>query len=69
MLPAAKVRAFLQLRYGNATRLVVQYTQRELIHTAIGGGCFTDRMPGFVMEHSVHQPGAGIVVSGRARGR
>ncbi len=68
VLPAAKVRALLQLRYGNATRLVVQYAQRDVIHSAIGNGCFTDRMPGFVMEHSVHQPGAGIVVSGLAAG-
>lgn len=68
VLPAEKVRALLQLRYGNATRLVVQYTQRDLITAAIGNGCFTDSMPGFVMEHSVHQPGAGIVVSGLAAG-
>jgi polyamine oxidase len=67
-LPAAKVRALLELRYGNATRLVVQYAERDLVKEAIGSGCFTDRMPGFVMEHSVHQAGDKIVVSGLAAG-
>jgi monoamine oxidase len=68
VLPVEKVRALLQLRYGNATRLVVQYSERDLIKKAIGSGCFTDRMPGFVMEQSVHQGGDKIVVSGLAAG-
>jgi monoamine oxidase len=68
VLPVDKVRALLQLRYGNATRLVVQYSERDLIKQAIGSGCFTDRMPGFVMEQSVHQGGDKIVVSGLAAG-
>jgi monoamine oxidase len=68
VLPADKVRAMLQLRFGNATRLVVQYAERDLVKQAIGSGCFTDRMPGFIMEHSVHQPGDKIVVSGLAAG-
>jgi monoamine oxidase len=68
VLPVDKVRALLQLRYGNATRLVLQYSERDLIKKAIGSGCFTDRMPGFVMEQSVHQGGDKIVVSGLAAG-
>jgi len=68
VLPVEKVRALLQLRYGNATRLVMQYSERDLIRKAIGSGCFTDRMPGFVMEQSVHQGGDKIVVSGLAAG-
>lgn len=67
-LPADKVRALLQLRYGNATRLVVQYAERELVKKAIGSGCFTDRMPGFVMEQTVHQQGDPIIVAGLAAG-
>lgn len=67
-LPPEKVRALLELRYGNATRLVVQYAERDTVTAAIGSGCYTDRMPGFVMEHSVHQPGDSIVVSGLAAG-
>ena len=67
-LPTEKVRALLQLRYGNATRLVVQYAERELVKQAIGSGCFTDRMPGFVMEQTVHQAGDPIIVAGLAAG-
>jgi len=67
-LPADKVKALLQLRYGNATRLVVQYRERELVKRAIGSGCFTDRMPGFIMEQTVHQSGEHIIVAGLAAG-
>lgn len=67
-LPADKVRALLQLRYGNATRLVVQYAERDLVKRAIGSGCFTDRMPGFIMEQTVHQGGEHIIVAGLAAG-
>jgi monoamine oxidase len=67
-LPIEKVRALLELHYGNATRLVLQYAERDLVKEAIGSGCFTDRMPGFVMEHSLHQAGDKIVVSGLAAG-
>jgi monoamine oxidase len=67
-LPADKVRALLQLRYGNATRLVVQYAERDLVKRAIGSGCFTDRMPGFMMEQTVHQGGEHIIVAGLAAG-
>ena len=67
-LPADKVKALLQLRYGNATRLVVQYRERELVKQAIGSGCFTDRMPGFIMEQTVHQSGEHIIVAGLAAG-
>lgn len=68
ILPADKVRALLELRYGNATRLVVQYAERELVKQAIGSGCFTDRMPGFVMEQTVHQAGEKIIIAGLAAG-
>jgi monoamine oxidase len=67
-LPADKVRALLQLRYGNATRMVAQYAERELVKQAIGSGCFTDRMPGFVMEQTIHQAGDPIIVAGLAAG-
>jgi monoamine oxidase len=67
-LPAEKVRALLELKYGNATRLVVQYAERQLVEKAIGSGCFTDSMPGFVMNQTVHQEGASIIVAGLAAG-
>jgi monoamine oxidase len=67
-LPAEKVRALLELRYGNGTRIVAQYSERDEIRAAIGAGCFTDRLPGYVMEQSMHQAGDSIVVSGLAAG-
>jgi monoamine oxidase len=68
ILPAEKVRALLQLRYGNGTRLVAQYADREAVRAAVGLGCFTDQMPGYVMEQTMQQPGDHIVISGLAAG-
>jgi monoamine oxidase len=67
-LPPEKVRALLQLRYGNGTRLVAQYAEREEVRAAIASGCFTDRMPGYVMEQTARQPGDAIIISGLAAG-
>ena len=67
-LPEEKVRALLELRYGNATRVVVQYAERSVVKDAIGSGCFTDRIPGFVLEQTVHQDGDPIIVAGLAAG-
>jgi len=68
VLPADKVRALLQLRYGNGTRLIVQYADRDAVRAAIGLGCFTDRMPGYIMEQTMQQPGDHVVISGLAAG-
>ena len=68
VLPAVKVRALLQLRYGNGTRLVAQYAEREAVRSAIGLGCFTDQMPGYIMEQTMQQAGDHIVISGLAAG-
>jgi monoamine oxidase len=68
VLPVEKVQALLQLRYGNATRLVVQYAARDLVQEAIGSGSFTDQVPGFVLEQTVHQGGDQIIVAGLAAG-
>lgn len=68
ILPAEKVRALLQLRYGNGTRLVAQYAEKDDVRAAIGLGCFTDQMPGYIMEQTMQQPGDHIVISGLAAG-
>jgi len=68
VLPAGKVRALLQLRYGNGTRLVAQYADREAVRSAVGLGCFTDQMPGYIMEQTMQQAGDHIVISGLAAG-
>ena len=68
VLPAERVRALLQLRYGNGTRLVAQYADKEAVRAAIGLGCFTDQMPGYIMEQTMQQPGDQIIISGLAAG-
>jgi monoamine oxidase len=68
VLPAEKVRALLQLRYGNGTRMIAQYAERDEVRQAIGLGCFTDRMPGYIMEQTMQQSGDHIVISGLAAG-
>ena len=68
VLPPEMVRGLLELRYGNGTRLVAQYAERAAVRAAIGLGCFTDRMPGYVMEQTMQQPGGQIVISGLAAG-
>jgi len=68
VLPVEKVRALLQLRYGNATRLVVQYAERKLVKDGIGSGSFTDGMPGFVLEQTLHQGGDQVIAAGLAAG-
>jgi len=68
VLPADKATALLQLRYGNGTRLVAQYADGETVRSAVGLGCFTDRMPGYIMEQTMHQPGDQVVISGLAAG-
>jgi monoamine oxidase len=68
VLPAEKIKALLQMRYGNGTRLVAQYADKELVRQAIGLGCFTDRMPGYVMEQTMQQAGDQVVISGLAAG-
>src|SRR5205085_12260166 len=68
VLPAEKIQALLQLRYGNGTRIVSQFKERDLVREAIGLGCFTDRMPGYIMEQTMQQPGEHVVISGLAAG-
>jgi monoamine oxidase len=61
-LPAETVRALGELRYGTATKVVVQYREREQIAAAIGAGCFTDQVP-WMVDQSAHQPGDAVLVS------
>jgi monoamine oxidase len=48
--------------------LVAQYAERDEVRSAVALGCFTDQMPGYVMEQTMHQPGDHVVVSGLAAG-
>jgi monoamine oxidase len=68
VLAPERVRALLELSYGNATRIAAQYAEAGEVRAAIGSGCFTDRMPGYVMEQTTSQPGGHVVVTGLAAG-
>src|SRR5207244_713339 len=56
----------VELSWGEAYRKIKG--GNDTLEGAIGSGCFTDRMPGFIMEQTVHQRGEHIIVAGLAAG-
>src|SRR5262249_59473652 len=62
-LPPEKVIALSELSYGTAAKVVVQYAEGEAVSAAVGHGCFTDRIPPWIVEQSAHQPGDAACVS------
>ena len=62
-LPPEKVIALSELTYGTATKVIVQYAEREAVSAAVGHGCFTDGMPPWIVEQSAHQTGDAACVS------
>jgi monoamine oxidase len=62
-LPPAKVSALTELTYGTAAKVVVQYAERDLVTKAVGPGCFTDGIPPWIVEQSIHQEGDAACVS------
>lgn len=62
-LPAEKVRALLALRYGTGARLALQYAEKDVVRGSMQAGAFTDRLPGWFFDQSIHQPGDAIVVT------
>jgi monoamine oxidase len=62
-LPADKVRALLALHYGTGARLALQYAEKDVVRRSMHAGAFTDRLPGWFLDQSTHQPGDAIVVT------
>lgn len=62
-LPPEKVIALSELTYGTATKVVVQYAERDVVSKAVGPGCFTDGTPPWIVEQSIHQTGDAACVS------
>ncbi len=62
-LPPEKVIALSELTYGTASKVIVQYAERNAVSKAVGHGCFTDGMPPWIVEQSVHQAGNAACVS------
>lgn len=62
-LPEAKVRANLAVRYGTATKVVLQYAEGAAVKAAVGSGCFTDGVPPWIIDQSLQQGGSAAIVS------
>jgi monoamine oxidase len=63
-LPEDKVGALVSLRYGTGAGVGIQYAERELVRDALRTGVFTDRLPNWFVDFSIHMPGQPIVVIG-----
>src|SRR5438105_4772111 len=62
-LPEEKLRALLTLRYGTGARMALQYAEKDLVRSSMQAGAFTDRMPGWFFDQSIHPPGEPIVIT------
>ena len=62
-LPAEKVRALVTLRYGTGAAVAVQYREREPVHDAVRTAFFSDRIPRWMLDLSVDQPGDAAIVT------
>ena len=62
-LTQSKFAALAELSYGTATKVIVQYEQRNEISKAIGDGCFTNTVPPWIVDQSSHQDGDYVLTS------
>ncbi len=62
-LPGEKVGALVSLRYGSGAGVGIQYSERDTVRDAMRTGVFTDRLPSWFLDFSIHQSGEPIVVT------
>ncbi|WP_374455958.1 flavin monoamine oxidase family protein [Nocardioides sp.] len=62
-LPTAKTAALGEITYGTGAKLISQYAERDLVNSAVGPGGFTDGQLPWIVEQSIHQPGAAACIS------
>lgn len=62
-LPADKVGALASLRYGSGAGVGIQYGERDVVRDSLRTGVFTDRLPNWFLDFSIHQSGQPIVVT------
>lgn len=62
-LPAEKIRALVTLRYGTGAGVAVQYRERAVVHDAVKTAFFSDRIPRWLLDLSVDQPGDAAIVT------
>jgi monoamine oxidase len=62
-LPQDKVAALAELSYGTAAKVIVQYEKRDEISKVVGDGCFTNAVPPWIVDQSIHQAGDYVLTS------
>jgi monoamine oxidase len=62
-LPAEKVRALVSLRYGTGAAVVAQYRERKAVSDSVRTAFFSDRIPRWMLDLSVDQPGEAAIVT------
>ncbi len=62
-LSQEKVAALAELSYGTAAKVIVQYEKRDEISKVVGDGCFTNTVPPWIVDQSIHQVGDYVITS------
>ena len=62
-LSPEKVAALSELAYGTAAKVIVQYEKRDEISKVVGDGLFTDTVPPWIVDQSIHQEGEFVLTS------
>jgi monoamine oxidase len=62
-LPAEKVRALVSLRYGTGAGVAAQYRERAPVSDSIRTAFFSDRIPRWLLDLSIDQPGHAAIVT------
>jgi monoamine oxidase len=62
-LPAEKARALTSLRYGTGAAVAAQYRERNAVSDSVRTAFFSDRMPRWMLDLSVDQPGNAAIVT------
>jgi monoamine oxidase len=62
-LPAEKVRALVSLRYGTGAAVAAQYRERAPVSDSIRTAFFSDRIPRWLLDLSIDQPGHAAIVT------
>jgi monoamine oxidase len=62
-LPAEKARALTSLRYGTGAAVAAQYRERNAVSDSVRTAFFSDRIPRWMLDLSVDQPGNAAIVT------
>jgi len=62
-LTQERISALAELAYGTAAKVIVQYEKRDEISKVVGDGCFTNAVPPWIVDQSIHQEGEFVITS------